>query len=342
MCALDLKRIKSIDKYQCIYDIHGFTFCVEGIANKIFLREYGWAKVDEAPKISLYVKPSKGQEILPTKSAGSLKGMYIPFKENEDVLWYEEGVPLNVLMSYCEALMYWPDKTILHAGGVAKEGEALLFVGGGNVGKTSIVLNLLREEYEYLGDDWIVIDENKAYPLPKTIRVFDYNLKNKEIAKSVLGIKRFLYKPFFKLLELGTKYAPHRYLRYGLEVCKPMFHVDLKKLNPKAKIALPTKISKVFYLERENVNKIKVIDDVTPEELAERMAYINLYEWNFFFKEYYRYAYLYGFRNIRIENIFHHYYDIMYGAFKRANLYRIIIPQKMDLTKVKMTPIIGR
>ena len=202
MSALDLKRIKSIDKYQCIYDIHGFTFCVEGIANKMFLREYGWAKVNVAPKISLYVKPYKGEENLPTKPAGSLKGMYIPFKENEYVLWYEEGVPLNVLISYCEALMYWPDKTILHAGGVTKEGEALLFVGGGNVGKTSSVLNLLREGYEYLSDDWIVIDKNKAYPLPKTLHIFDYNLKNKEVAKSVLGIKRFLYKPFFKLLEV--------------------------------------------------------------------------------------------------------------------------------------------
>ena len=324
-----------------LYNVHGFVISVEGIANEVFIKEYGWAKVADASEINLYVKPYRGQSSLPTKPAGSLKGMYIPFKDQENILWYEEGVPLNVLLSYCEALMYWSNKTILHAGGVAKDGDALIFTGGGNIGKTSIVLNLLKEGYEYLSDDWIVIGEGKVYPFPKLIHVFDYNLKNKDIARSVLGIRRFLYKPFFKLIEIGRKYAPHRYIRYGLEVLKPIFYVDLKAINPRAKIASPTAISKVFYLERKDIDNIALTNDITPRELAKRMAYVTLYEWNFFFREYYKYAYLYGAKNQRIEKRFNHDFSIMLDTFKRAELYRVVVPRGLDLTNIKLTSILG-
>ena len=325
-----------------LYSIHGFVIAVEGSANKIFLREYGWAKIDshsEDIKINLYVKPCKNIKDLPTKPAGSTKGMRIPFNENENILWYEEGVPLNVLLSYCEALIWWPDKTLLHAGAVVKDHRAFVFTGGGNVGKTSTVLNLLRKGYDYLSDDWLVIGDGVAYPMLKPIHVFDYNLKNKEIAKAVLGLKRFYYKPYFKFVEIAREYAPHRYLRFAFEVLKPVFHVELRKINPTVRVASPTCIKSIFYLERQKSKNIEIKRDITAEDLARRMAYVNLYEWNFFFKEYYKYAYLYGIRNRKIENKFQHDFSIMYRTFKKAELFRVIIPSKLDLTKVKVVSL---
>jgi hypothetical protein len=316
------------------YNIHGFVISVEGIANREFYKEYWWAVTEENLNPNLIVRSCGEHEDLPTKPAGCKKGFYIPFGERENVLLYQEGIPLNVLLSYCEGLFWWPDKSILHAGGVCKDSKAFIFTGGGNVGKTTIVLKLLKHGFEYLSDDWLVVDCEKAYPMPKTIHVFDYNFKDKEIANRILGAKKFLYKPYFSLLEYLREHFPHRYVRYGLEILKPMFHANLNKINPDAKIGSPTRISRIFFLERSNsVNKIYLNEDVQAEELARRAMHINLYEWNFVYREYSRYAYLFGIKNEKFEKKPYHEYEILYNAFKRNKVIQVIIPHKMDLSK---------
>jgi len=322
------------------YNIHGFVISVEGIANREFLKEYWWAVTEDDLNPNLIVKICETHEDLPTKPAGCKKGFFIPFKEEENVLLYQKGAPLNVLLGYCEGLFWWPDKSILHAGGVCKDGKAFIFTGGGNVGKTSIVLNLLKEGFEYLGDDWLVVDSEKAYPMPKTIHIFDYNLKNKEIADRVLGFKKFLYYPYFWFLKSLREHFPHRYVRYGLEILKPIFRVNLNNINPNAKIGSPTRIFKIFFLERSNlVDDIYLSEDVRAEELARRAMHVNLYEWNFIYKEYNRYAYLFGIKNEKFEKRPYHEYNILYNTFKRNRIIRVIIPYKMDLSKEDIVPL---
>lgn len=327
------------------YDIHGFIIAVEGVSKEIFQSEFAYFKTSTKPSsVNLFVRVSKGGKNLPTKSVGSFKGMYVPFREDENVLWYDEGMKkerrLNFLLWFCEGLMWWPDKTLLHAGAVEREGKAFVFTGGAGTGKTSIVLNLLKEGYNYLSDDWLIICKGIAYPSPKSIRMFDYNLKDEQIAKSVLGLKRFYYKPIFKLINLAKKYSPHWYLRSVFEGLDLKFRVGIEKLNPQARVANLSKIMKVFYLERQKTNKILVKKDITASDLARKMAFVNLYEWNFFFKEFYRYVYTYDIRNNKIENRPHHDFNIMKKAFETAELYRVIIPQNLDLTKVRLTSLL--
>lgn len=326
-----------------IYDIHGFLISVEGPANKIFLEEYGWAKVNKELKcidVDLEVKVYLGNSNLPTKPPGSFKGMLLPFREGEKTLWYEKGCPLLNLLRFCEAFMYWPDKALLHAGSVAKNGKAYVFTGGGNVGKTSIVLNLLRDGYEYLSDDWLLVGDGKAYSIPKPIHIFDYNLKSRDIARSALGLKRLYYTPLFKMLELGRKLAPHRYLRFAFETVKPMFRIDLRRINSRAKIADSADIVKVFYLERSDLNYVEVRDDMNAEELARRMAYVNMYEWFFFFREYYRYVYLYDVRNSRVEGRLEHDFNIFHNVFRKTKLKRVILPTSFNPVNVKVNSIL--
>lgn len=316
------------------YNIHGFVISVEGIANREFFKEYGWAITEENLNPNLIVRSCEIYEDLPTKPAGCKQGFYIPFGEGENVLLYQKGVPLNVLLSYCEGLFWWPDKSILHAGGVCKDDKAFVFTGCGNVGKTSIVLNLLKEGFEYLSDDWLIVDSEKAYPMPKTIHIFDYNLKDEEIANRVLGAKKFLYYPYFWFLECFRKHFPNRYVRYGLEVLKPVFYVNLNKINPNARIGSPTRIFKIFFLERSNlIDNIHFNEDVQVEELARRAMHVNLYEWDFIYKEYNKYRYLFGIKNERFEKKPYHEYNILYNTFKRNKITNVIIPSKMDLSK---------
>ena len=227
-----------------LYNIHGFIISVEGNLKNIF-REYEWAKIKSSQdlKINLYVKPCKHCKDLPTKPLGRTKGMYIPFSEDENTLWYEEGVPLNILGRYVRALLWWPDKTLLHAAAVARRGDAFIFTGGGDVGKTSACLNLLKQGYDFLSDDYLIIDgRGYGYLLSTLINLSSYNIKDREIAKLALGQKWFFYKAYLNMIEFAGRKAPHRYLRYVFNALRPSFPVEVEKLFPDVKIAHSSKI----------------------------------------------------------------------------------------------------
>jgi hypothetical protein len=326
-----------------VYDVHGFVIAVEGAADKLFSREFGYFKVLKPPqKVNLFVKVNKEKRCLPTKIWGINKGMYIPFDESENILWYDEGVenvwPQDRFLDPIEFLMSWQDKTRIHAGAVAKSGKAYVFTGEGGVGKTTSVLNLLRHGYDYLGEDWLIIGDGNAFPFPKRIHIFDYNLKHKEIAKKILGRKKGYYRLKCKLLEWGEKLSPHMYIRYVFDRLKArtMWLVDLNKIYPEAKVADISSISKVFFFQRKKVDDIEIKEDITPEGLARRMACYNMYEWNHMFREHYYYCYLLGIRNEKIENRLYHDIKIMSETFEKADLYRVIIPEKLDLYDVDL------
>ena len=321
-----------------IYNVYGFVISIDDLPNTHFFREYGYFKVNRpiAGKVDLFVKVSDEEEMFPTKPAGSDKGLYLPFGENENTLWYNRGVHSGFILHYCEALMWWSDKTFLHAGAVSKEDKAYVFMGGEGVGKTSIVLNLLRKGYEYLSDDWLLIGGGKAYPFPKTVHVFDYNLRDEEIAKSVLGLRRFYYNFYFRFLDLCMRLSPHRYVRAAIKKIRPRFDVPIQRIVSDAKISSPSSISEIFYLERQDRKNIAVKQDLDADELARRMASFNLHERNYLLKEYYKYAHQFNIKNTRIENLFEHNRQIMYDTFRRTKLSRVLIPKEADLTSMNL------
>lgn len=330
-----------------MYDLHGFVVAVEGQADKIFSEEYGFFKLSNVSmKADLLVKVNKEGHILPTQIWGLNKGMYIPFDEGENILWYDEGVenvrPLDRFLDPIEFLIWWPDKAWLHAGAVEKNGKAYVFTGGRGCGKTSSVLNLLREGYNYLSDDWLIIGRGKAFPMPKRIHIFDYNLKHKEVAKRVLGFKRLYYYPMCKLLEYGSRFSPHKHIKFVFEKLRErtMLTVDVYRICPKAKVSPPSPISKVFLLERKKVDDIKVKSGITPKELARKMAYYSLYEWNYMFREYYRYVHLFGIRNQRIENRLYYDMEVMNETFEKCQLCKVVIPEMLDLCKVDLASLL--
>ena len=327
------------------YNVHGFVIAVDSYANWIFLREYQWFMTtkDKVKEVDLYVRVWNDKTILPTRRAGGLQGLRLPISINNNTLWYNVNMDAVTILAYCEALMWWQDKVFLHAGGISKEGKTFLFTGGGGVGKTSLVLNFIRRGYEYLGDDWILLGGNgMVYPLPKPVHIYDYNLKDEEIARNVLGNKRHYYKLLFKFFQWGERIAPNRYIRAILQRFRPRFSVPIHKIYSKAKISQPNLVSRIFLLGRRDVNGkyIEVNKDIMPQEVATRLAFVNLFERNYFFKEYYRYAYEFGVRNERVEEKFTHDLKIYLEAFQKAEIYRIIIPKGLDLTNLDLEYIL--
>jgi hypothetical protein len=331
-----------------IYNVHGFVISVEGPADRVFAREYGYFKVSEVPRrVDLFVKVNERHDSLPTMVWGCNKGMFIPFGENENTLWYDEGVELikEYLIHFCEFLMRWPDKTWLHAGAVEKNGKAYVFTGEGGVGKTSLVLNLVRAGYNYLSDDFLIINNvGVAFPFPRRVHIFDYNLNDGEIAKRILGSKRLYYIPICKLINVGVKLSPNRYVKYAFEKLREwtMLRIELSKLYPNCKIASPTPISKIFFLKREKIENVRVekfSHDI--KEFIRRIIFINMYEWGNCLREYYRYVCRFGINNWRIENKIQHDMNIFYDAFKKAEIYMMTIPENFNLLKVDLSSLLN-
>ena len=124
---------------------------------------------------------------------------------------------------------------------------------------------------------------------------------------------------------------PHRYFRFAFGVLKPKFFVDVEDLYPNFKVGKVSPISKVFYLEKWNKNEVD-IENMDAMELARRMALINLYERNYFFLEYYKYAAKYNITNVNIEKRFEQDIKIMYNTFKTTKVYKLLIPDKLNLS----------
>jgi hypothetical protein len=324
------------------YNIYGYVIAVEGKVDALFAKEFQYFKANNVSKIDLRIKVNSAGRELPTRPfIGSSAGIYLPFSMDEDTLYYDENLPsLDIVLAYAQGFLWWPDKTILHAGAVEKNDKAFVFSGTGNVGKTSIVLNLINTgDFNYLADDWLIIDKEKAYPFPKLIHIFDYNLKNKEIAKKMFGRKSIYYRILFNLIDLCWKYAPHRYFRFILDAFKPKFSVPFTKFSSNFRLGTTSKVNKLFFLERGNVDRIVIKNDITPEEFARRLSYVNMHEWNFFFNEYYRYVSQYNAESQIIEKRFKHDYEIMLNLSRNAELYRMVIPKGIDITRIDLMSI---
>lgn len=68
---------------------------------------------------------------------------------------------------------------ILHGSAVAKDNKAFLFLGANQVGKTTIILNLIyRHNFKLLSDDFLIIKGNRLYAFPDKIRATPFTLNS--------------------------------------------------------------------------------------------------------------------------------------------------------------------
>lgn len=136
--------------------------------------------------------------------------------------------------------------SFLHAGAVHKD-RGVLFFGPSNIGKTSIVLEMVNRGWEFLGDDLIIIDErNHALAYPKTIKLEGQNV----------ATHPYLYKPLS--LKMGTidKFFLRRSMRAAAK--KPFkiaLHPSILDLFSDAKICKECNVDCIVRLSRSPQEK---------------------------------------------------------------------------------------
>ncbi len=319
-------------EYFDFYNIYNFKIAVFGPVRSSFEKEFSFFKTKSSKENpDLIIKPT--ERILPINVLrGAKESIGIPFEENNNEFLYTFNAPHEPIINYSESLMMWQDKTFIHASAVSKNNKSYIFTGESGIGKTNTVLNLIKNGFDYISDDWLIIGNNKAYPFPKTIHIFCYNLADKEIANAVLGHKVFFYKFICSLLTFVYKISPNRFLNILIDKYRPRFDRPFINIFPKANIGNPCYVEKIFFIEKKDIKKIEIKDNLNPQELATRMSYYNFYEKGSpLFREYSRYVQKSGFCNKKLDNRLKHDYNIMYGTFKNIKLKRVLLPIKINL-----------
>jgi hypothetical protein len=316
------------------YDIYGFKMSVEGdeaIINS-FNTEYKEFRTEGVEIMDLVIRPSN-EDSLPIRLRMATKGIKIDFQKG--IVEYEPGIPYDWLLYTIEPMIHWEDKCFLHCGAVSKDGIAILFPAEGGVGKTSMAMHMVQNGYEYLADDWLIIGKDgMAYPFPKTIHVFNYNLKGKtELQKKVLGAKRWYINLKFWALDLLPKIIPHRFVRIVAERLMPIFSVDLKTLNPAATRSKACPIKKVYWLIKDKKATTPYVKKPLEGELTSKMPYITALETNHFYRNYIEWVY--SNKPVKwIENKIRDDEHIMKQAFSQAEILELHVPDKINPAEV--------
>ncbi len=320
------KDVLGKDEEVHYYDIYDFVIGVDNEINSAFLKEYRrFLKKEKPEKIDLFIKRSNKK--LPITLPMGSKGISIQF--NGNAVYFEKGVWSDWLLYTIEPLMEWKDKCFLHCGAVEKDGEAYLFPAKSGVGKTALASYLISKGYNYLADDWLIIGNKKAYPFLKTFHIYDYNLKDKKLAKKALGFKRFFYMPLIRLMDLLTLIFRHRFVKLVVQRFKPVFSVDVEEMFP-GKIGKISKIKRVFLLEKGNEIRLEKIE---AKDVVSKMKYVWLNEANHFYRNYFEYAYDHG-KVEKIESRIEKDSKIMEDCFSEAEIYKLSVPEKIHPEKV--------
>ncbi|CAN5577205.1 hypothetical protein BH09ACT4_BH09ACT4_01570 [soil metagenome] len=68
----------------------------------------------------------------------------------------------------------------MHAGGVTKDGKAILLPAYGGTGKTTLSVALLNQGHKLLGDDLLLVDiaAGVVHPYPRPLHIFTYNVRH--------------------------------------------------------------------------------------------------------------------------------------------------------------------
>lgn len=306
------------------YNIYDFIIKVDGEAEGAFQREYYRFEVPPCDYCNLEItRVEKVEKYFKVSPTASPKGLFIDFKLKK--VYYEKGLSGDFVLYYAEPMIQWDDKILLHAGAVERNGEAFLLPAAGGVGKTSMVMELSKRGYKYLADDWVIVGEDgMAYPFYKTMHVFDYNLRDKELARKVLGWKCIPYSVYFKVINWLYTLTDNRTIKFVLDKMKKDFKVDVSKLF--SEVGKLTPIKKVFWLIKDKELAIKKSSST---KLATLMPCVINYEHNHFLKEYQRYAYYYGpvdymeQREARMR-------EIIKSATDQAEVYEVYVPPKIN------------
>lgn len=159
--------------------------------------------------------------------------------------------------------------SMVHSSAVSKDGKAYLFPSHSGAGKTTTAVYFTKEGYQFLGDDFVILDRGDVFSYLTPLNIFAYNLrpfiKNFGfLDKQILGLKNLIYSATAGNIKIFTKLNP----------------ADIFK----GKVCEKSKLNGIFLLVasedfcKERVSREKVLNNLYINQKLESFPFIKYIE----------------------------------------------------------------
>lgn len=249
----------------------------------------------------------------------------------------EKIVADHILVSFVEPFLYYrlPFKgySLVH-GSAVSNGTGILFYGLSNVGKTTMALQMVKEGYEFLGDDLVILNESgQLLSYPKRIKVEAHHLKAyPELVQKIGSRMSFTQRFFF-----------NRYVKSSTEKSfETMFYNPaISEIFGDVKIANCSDLGAVVHLNRTDRGDPSIQEIDT--ESCIRAIISNLF-WEFNLQpyrySYYRYCLSYPSDRFFLEQEEEHHdrlHRIIGKALSNARAFQIQVPTQFNPLRMHST-----
>jgi len=139
------------------------------------------------------------------------------------------------------------DKTLVHSASIEREGEGCLINGWMGMGKTMSTIKLVKQGFNFLGDDLVILDgEGNVHAFPMPLKL---SLPHSKILNMSNSVKT-------KML-IGELVKKIPYLRRRIEI---VHHEEITDLIENSAISDEAEINRVYILQKANMNDLIPID----------------------------------------------------------------------------------
>jgi hypothetical protein len=176
---------------------------------------------------------------------------------------------------------------LAHSSAVCRDGVGILFPAWAHTGKTNVALEFVSAGYDYMADDWCLVGSaGEILGYPRWLNLFSYNFEaHPDIRGSIANRKerrniarRLALTRFARSLATGSPLSTG--MKYRIE-SRFFVHsrAPVEAVVPGSRSAIRAPLTKACLLSTTRSGRVDA-EEISPNELARRVALTALYERN--------------------------------------------------------------
>jgi hypothetical protein len=204
----------------------------------------------------------------------------------------------------------------IHASCASKDNKAYIFPGRSGVGKTSVILQLIKNGYKYVNDDIVILcPGNTAIGFIKSLNIFSYNIDNQFYSHLKFSdkLKIKFYNVIYKLsngyIKILTNVNPANIFYDNID----RGEIDVKSI--------------FLLIPKKGLANIKGCE-ISKDEIISNIYYNQSIEMFYFYKYFLAYSYVYPATSI--VNIYDRYKDNLNKNLHNYKFYNIEVPLRYN------------